>query len=137
MYKSPRGTPKNLFDVSMTEHAYVIRTPHEERRAGRSKESVVTVTEKCEQEDGRGPKGERLEEGKRRKTASRGREAEPESQDPAPGNGESEKASHVPGGTWLFQVRDYLRGQLSEVVGKFGRYWGGGLGTMEHSTKRE
>ncbi|KAJ1145480.1 hypothetical protein NDU88_011766 [Pleurodeles waltl] len=94
MYESPRGTPKNLLEMSMMDNAYAIRNPHEERKAIRSEDSVITVTEKRKKEDGRGPKAERPEEGKRHKMVSRGQKTEPESQDPATGNGESEKASH-------------------------------------------
>ncbi|KAJ1145479.1 hypothetical protein NDU88_011765 [Pleurodeles waltl] len=54
----PRGTPENLLDVCLTERAYVIRNPREERKAERSAESVITEMEKREQEDGRGPKAE-------------------------------------------------------------------------------
>ncbi|KAJ1118032.1 hypothetical protein NDU88_006227 [Pleurodeles waltl] len=134
MYESTRGTHKNLLNVSMTEHAYVIRNSLYERKARRSNGTgFVAGTEKHQQEDGQGQKAGRPEDEKRRKTTNRGRRAEPESQEAAPENGESGKASHIPGGTWLFQVCDCLRSQLSDLVGNVGKDRGGGLGTTEHS----
>ncbi|KAJ1182419.1 hypothetical protein NDU88_007609 [Pleurodeles waltl] len=116
LYESPWGTLENLFDASTTGPTYVMRNPHKGRKCGRSEESIS------------------MEMGKRKDEDS-GQEGEPESQDPATGNEESGDASHVQEGTWLFQVRDLLHSQLSELIQKVGWDREEGLGTKGHSTQ--
>ncbi|KAJ1115742.1 hypothetical protein NDU88_003964 [Pleurodeles waltl] len=112
------------------EHAYFTLDSFSERKARRGDEGgVVAEKERHEQEDGHEEEVGRLEKKRPNKTESgdpgeliqNKAGTEQESRGAAARNWESEKASLVPGGTSLFQVRDHLRGQLTELVGKVRR----------------
>ncbi|KAJ1179410.1 hypothetical protein NDU88_004644 [Pleurodeles waltl] len=138
----PGGTQRNLFDTTKKERANITWGAFLPGEAGREKK------ERREQEAGRKEKvrcqdeAERQEEERHEEKESEdlgepGRHkagANLESWEAAARNGESGKANHIPGGRWLFQVRDPLRNQLSELVGKagMGREEGWGSGNQGH-----
>ncbi|KAJ1185178.1 hypothetical protein NDU88_001972 [Pleurodeles waltl] len=147
MFESPMGTQRNLFDVSTKECAYITQGSFLTGKAGSEQEDGVQEKERREEgheEERRQEEAGHQEEERREETESgdpgqpnrHKAEAEQESRGAAVRNRESEKASHIPGRTWLFQVRDCLRCQLSELVGKVGRYRGGGLRNWERRAQR-
>ncbi|KAJ1099411.1 hypothetical protein NDU88_004512 [Pleurodeles waltl] len=133
MIGSSRGTRRNLFNACTEERACVTRGSNSPGRAGTGKRKNAErqeEEERCEverQKEREAPG----EPGRHKETR-----AEQESRGAATRNGESGEASHIPEGTWLFQVCDRLRGQLLELAGKVGRDRGGGSVQWESWAQR-